>query len=144
MRDVDPLDLVETIREGLLVLETDIDSALLPTDRALPIGPIVNELVIASPNSRQLEPNDGERPAMSDGEPKPKDSAAWREVREMLAEFNANEADLLNAAGGLQSALRSHGRSNVFLLHPLRGISCFAYPGIARGRWRRDYNPLTD
>ncbi len=41
----------------------------------------------------------------------------------MLAESNAKKADLLNAAGRLQGALRSHGTSNVFLLHSPRGIS---------------------
>ena len=77
--NVNPLDLLETIREGILVLDpvltvrfanrsfchtfavtpehvykdgdtfimlkTDIESELLPTDRAIPIGLIVNELV---------------------------------------------------------------------------------------------------
>jgi len=60
---------------------------------------------------------------MSDTEPKSKDTAAWREVRKMLAEFNANEAELLNAAGRLQGTLRSHGRCNVFLLQSARNIS---------------------
>ena len=60
---------------------------------------------------------------MSDTERKPKDTAAWREVRKMLSEFNANEAELLNAAGRLQGTLRSHGRCNVFFLHSSRNIS---------------------
>ena len=40
-------DLVASVNNGgtAISLETDIDSALLPTDRAIPIGLIVNELV---------------------------------------------------------------------------------------------------
>jgi PAS domain S-box-containing protein len=39
-------DLVASVQGGSsIVLETDIESALLPTDRAIPIGLIVNELV---------------------------------------------------------------------------------------------------
>jgi two-component sensor histidine kinase len=40
-------DLVASVQNGgtAISLQTDIDSALLPTDRAIPIGLIVNELV---------------------------------------------------------------------------------------------------